>query len=196
MRTPVPLPLQGKCGGFPRFHGKLTSMAEEIRLNELDPRIQRTIWRGLGIKSARQMADETGLDAEQIVLIKKELIDNVDILTINQRRQKMMVNLEQYANEAHDAATNAPAEFKAGLMNTAVAAMKELVRQLALLQAESSAEVQSLNQLRIRELMRLVDEAVLLSVKELAIEHGLDEDAMMQVFAENLRKAAERREIQ
>lgn len=196
MRTPVPLPLQGKCGGFPRFHGKLTSMAEEIRLNELDPRIQRTIWRGLGIKSARQMADETGLDAEQIVLIKKELIDNVDILTINQRRQKMMVNLEQYANEAHDAATNAPAEFKAGLMNTAVAAMKELVRQLALLQAESSAEVQSLNQLRIRELMRLVDEAVLLSVKELAIEHGLDEDSMMQVFAENLRKAAERREIQ
>lgn len=171
-------------------------MAEEQNINELDERTQRVIWRGLGVKSARQIAEETGLQPEDVLRIKNSLLEDVDILTINQRRQKVLINLETMAQDAQDQSVKAAPEFKAGLMNTAVAAMKELARQLVILQTESNTEVATLNQLRVRELMRLVDEAVLLSVKELSVRYDLDEDEMMTVFAENLRKSAERREIQ
>lgn len=167
-------------------------MAEEL---ELDERTQRIIWRGLGTKSAKQIASETGLEPEQILRLKNEMLEEVDILTVTQRRQKVLVNLETLANEAHESASTALPEFKAGLLNTAVAAQKELVRQLAVLQAEDNTKVDALNELRMRELLRLVDEAVLLSVKELAVRHELDEDDMMAVFSENLKRAAERREI-
>jgi hypothetical protein len=168
-------------------------MAEEL---ELDPRVQRVIWRGLGTKSPKQIAADTGLTPEDVIRIKNQMLEEVDVLTVHQRRQKILVNLEQLANEAWDRASTADPEFQAGLFNTAVAAQKELVRQLVALQAEASGEVERLNEMRVRELLRLIDEAVLLSVKELSIVHGLDEDEMMSVFNTNLKKAAERRELE
>lgn len=163
---------------------------------DLDERTQRIIWRGLGNKSARQIAEETGKTPEDILRIKNEMLESVDILTVNQRRQKILVNLEQLSNEAWEKANSASDEFKAGLYNTAVAAQKELVRQLVILQAESTNEVERLNDMRVRELLRLVDESVLLSIKELAVRHDLDEDEMTAVFNANLKKAAERRELE
>lgn len=167
-------------------------MAEDLGLDE---RTQRVIWRALGTKSAKQIAEETGITPEDVLRIKNEMLEAVDVLTISQRRQKVMIQLETLANEAHEQATSAPAEFKAGLLNTAVAAHKELVRQLVVLQQEDDTKVTQLNELRVRELLHLVDDAVALSVKELSVRHGLDEDDMMAVFSENLRRTAERREI-
>ena len=162
---------------------------------EVDERVQRVIWRSLGTKSAKQIAADTGIPVEDVLRIKNEMLEAVDVLSISQRRQKIMIQLETLANEAHEQATNASAEFKAGLLNTAVAAHKELVRQLVILQQEDDSKVDALNELRVRELLRLVDEAVLLSVKQWSVAHDLDEDTLMAEFRDNLARAANRREL-
>ena len=174
---------------------KAEEPVEPVRLDDIDERLHRLIWRGLGTKSPRQIAEETGLDASDILRIKNEMLDSVDVLTVQQRRQKVLVNLEIMSNDAMDRAATADDEFKAGLFNSAIAAMKEVGRQLAQLQAETNQEVDRLNDMRVRELMALVREASLLSIKEWSVRYGLDEDEMMLDFSENLRKAAERREL-
>lgn len=167
-----------------------------VSADDLDERLHRIIWRGLGTKSPSQIAEDTGLQATDILRIKNEMLESVDVLSIQQRRQKVLVNLEVMSNDALDRAANAGDEFKAGLYNSAIAAMKEVGRQLAQLQAETSTELDRLNDMRVRELMALVREATLLSIKEWSVKHDLDEDELMIEFSENLRKAAERREIE
>lgn len=167
-------------------------MAEEI---EITPRIERIIWRGAGNKSARQMAEETGLDPEDILRIKEQMLSEVDILTIQQRRQKTLINLEQISNEAWEDAKSVPVEFKAGMYNSAIAAQKELVRQLKDLQAEETGAVEKLNEMRVRELIKIVEESAVLTFRELAIRYELDEEEMTGIFRKNMLDVAARREL-
>lgn len=170
-------------------------MGEAVAVQDLDERLHRIIWRGLGTKSPRQIAEETGLTPEDILRIKNEMLESVDILSVQQRRQKVLVNLEVMSNDALDRAATADDEFKAGLYNSAIAAQKELVRQLTNLVGEENEAVERLNDMRVRELLRIVDEAVVLSVRELSVKHGIDEDEFLGVFQENLAQTALRREL-
>lgn len=159
-----------------------------------DERLERIVWKGLGIKSVRQIASETGLAPEEVLRVKNELLDSVDVLTVQQRRQKILVDLQEVAQRVQDDYDSSPMEFRAGLMNSAVSAMKTILVELNRTQKGEADAISQLNALRVKELLSLIDEVVLVSVQSIAKEHGLDEDELLSVFSENLESAAMRRD--
>ena len=162
--------------------------------DEIDPRIYRIVWKRLGNRSTRQIADETGLTPEQVFALKREMIEGVDDLTILQKKHKLLVELEEISQDARDAADNASDEFRAGLYNSSIAAMKTMLTELTRFEKQDQAKVDSLNSLRVRELMALMREVVDTSVLEIAEKHNLDADDLFPIFNLNFVKAAQKRD--
>lgn len=167
-------------------------MSNEI---EISPRVEKTVWKRLGNTSVRKIAEETGLTREQVIAIREELLDSVDELTINQKRQKFLVELEGISQDARSAAESAEGRDKGPLYSAAVSAIKTVMAELARMEKSSSQAVESLNLLRVRELLALIRDAVDTSVPEIAEKYGIDEDDLYAIFNANLAKAAIAREI-
>ncbi|USH44477.1 DNA binding protein [Microbacterium phage Cassita] len=162
--------------------------------DEIDPRIERIIWRGLGLKTIRQLSEETGLPPEKIHAIKRELFESVDVLTTQQKKHRLMVVLEEIAQATQEDYDNAPYEFKAGLANSAIASMKTMMTELNRTSKDDQAAIDSLNALRVRELFSLMQEVVETSVEQISESYGLDRDDLFAVFNGNLQKAAQKRD--
>lgn len=161
---------------------------------EIDPRIYRVLWKGLGVKTVRELATETGLEPDQIYAIKRDLYESVDELTVQQKKHKLLVTLEEIAQATQEDYDAAPYEFKAGLANSAIAAMKTIMVELNRVSKQDQEAVDTLNALRVRELFSLMQEVVEVSVRDVAAQHGLDEEELFDVFNGNLAKAAKKRE--
>lgn len=69
---------------------------EEI---EIDSRIENLIWRGIGRKSVRKMAEETGLSVERVAQIRTQLIEGVDEITLDMKRSKLLADLQEVADK-------------------------------------------------------------------------------------------------
>lgn len=168
----------------------MTDLAEY----EIDPRLISQVWQGLGLKPLKQIADETGLSRDQIIRLREEMLSSVDDLTIQQKRQKLIMSLEEMAQEARAAFDNADYEFKAGLINASVGAIAKVLAELNRMEKADTSKVDSLNAMRVRELVALVREAVDTSVPQIAAQYGIDEEDLFDVFNENLQLAAQRRD--
>lgn len=153
-------------------------------------RIDRLIWQYVGRKSVREIAEMTGLTPEKVLQRKNELLEEVDVLTIEQKRQKLLISLDEIAQDAMDKAVSISAEFYAGTLNSAVAAIKTMLGELARMEAKDQGKVEALNQLRVRELLRLVDSTVARTMAQISKEHELDEGDLMEVFQGHLVESA------
>lgn len=165
-------------------------MPSEVEEFEIDPRIEKIVWRGLGVKSLKAIADETGLSRDDVIRIRTELLDGVDVLTEHQARTKLLVELESMVYEARDRAQRSDDEFYSGMMNSAVAAIKAIQAERQRMSKENKDKIDQLNQLRVRELLRLIDTSVASTLHEIADTHGLDEDELLGIFQSHLRPAA------
>ena len=52
-------------------------MSDELAVpnDDIDERLEKAIWKSLGRKSARQIADDTGLSPERVLRAKREMGD-------------------------------------------------------------------------------------------------------------------------
>lgn len=153
-------------------------------------RVDEIIWRNADIKSARQIADMVGLRPEEVLRRKKELVEEVDDLTIKAIRTRLLIDLQSIARKTQEDYDNAPFEFKAGLMNSAVASMKLVLVEMTRAEKADSSKVDALNALRQREILRLVRDSVLTTLDEIAELHDLDRDQLQDVFQKNLVQTA------
>lgn len=171
-------------------------MSELARLDEAkpNPQLDKIIWRNAGLKSVRWIAEKTGMTPDQVLRRKNELFDEVDELTIDQARQRLVIDIQTMMNDARKAAEQSPNEFKAGLYNTAMAGAKTLLTQLDRMEKNSGGAKAELNAMRVRELLQLVRESVDTSVPQVAQAYDLDENELFDIFNENLRLAAAKRD--
>lgn len=160
----------------------------------IDPRIEKTVWKSLGLKPLKQIADETGLSRDQIIRIREELLSSVDDLTIMQKRQKLIISLEEMSQVARDDYDNAPYEFKAGILNSAISAIAKVQAELARMAKSDQSKVEELNQKRVRELVSLIREVVDTSVTEVSAQYDIPEEELFEVFNKNLDEAARKRD--
>lgn len=163
----------------------------ELEEFEIDSRIEKLIWRSIGRKSVRKMAEETGLPVEMVARIRTELLDGVDELTIDQKRTKLLVDLQDIADTArsdYDSADDTDSGSK--LLTVAVGAIKTVLGEMRQIEKSSSGAIDALNQMRIRELMRLIDLTVAKTFAVLSERHGLEEDEMYEIFQGFLKPAA------
>lgn len=145
------------------------------------------LWELVGTRTPKQIADELGLPPAEVVRRTREMLESVDILTIEQQRQKLMIDVGRIARKAEEAFDNSLDERnKSGLLNSAVNAQKEVLRQLEKMEAQNAGAVDALNRMRVAELVRLVETAVVDTLAELVPDR---EDAM-DVFYGYLETAA------
>lgn len=154
-------------------------------------RVDEIIWRGAGVKSVRKIAEETGLKPEEVLRRKNELLEEVDPLTIQQTRQRLLIDLQRIARKTQEDYDNAPFEFKAGLMNSAVASMKLVLAEMTRAEKADNTRVTELNALRQREILRLIQETVNNTLDEISESHNIDRDALQDVFQKNLVQTAQ-----
>lgn len=164
---------------------------------EIDDRIDRLIWRSIGRRSLRQVAEETGVALEQLAFRRTELLDSIDELTIQQKRAKLLVDLQEIADTARDDYEDEPDKDKGSkLLTAAIGATKAVLDQLAKMEKADTSKVETLNALRVRELVSLIQEAVDTSVPEISKEYDISEQVLFDIFNKNLGKAALKREIE
>ena len=161
-----------------------------------DSRISEIIWRGAGVKSVRKIAEETGLRPEEVLRRKNELLEEVDPLTIQQTRQRLIIDLQRIARKTQEDYEASPFEFKAGLVNSAVASMKLVLAEMTRAEKADNSKVESLTQKRVAELVSLMREVVDISVVEIATKYGLDEEDLYEVFNRRMVEAAQKRDVQ
>lgn len=163
------------------MYGIMRDMSEEVE--EFDQeRADRLISRYIGRRSIREIAEMTGMRPEEVMNRKSEIINNVDVLTVQEKRAKLLYELDELAADARERAKDTSDEFLSGMLNSSVSAMKVILVELARAEKANEGAVEQLNQLRIRELLRLVDATVARSVREIAATHDLDETELMEVF--------------
>lgn len=168
-------------------------MTTDIEL-QITPRIEKLIWRDLGKKSVRQIAKETGLEPEAVLRAKNEMFESIDDLTILQKKQRLIIELESISQTAKDAAENTIDEFKSGMWNSAISAMKAVMVELNRLDKADNTKVEALNALRIKELVSLMYEVVDSGVPVIAARYEIPEDELFEVFNDAMSRAAARRE--
>lgn len=156
----------------------------------VDDRTKRLIWKRLGIRSARQIAEETGLAVDVVIRTRNEMLEAVDDLTIQQAKQKLIADLQDIATKTQEDYDEAPFEFKAGLMNSSIAAMKTILVELNRTDKADEEKVNHLNEMRVRELMNLIQEVVDISVDEMVEKYDLAKDEIYAIFDANMQKAA------
>ena len=159
-------------------------------------RIESLIWKHSGVKSVKDIAKLTGVNPTEVLRIRKELLEGVDDLTIQQKRQRLMVELEGMARDARARAEAIPDEFYAGTINAATGAIKAQLAELRLLEKQDSSRIDELNQKRVKELVELVQEVVTDSVMEIAEKYNLDQEELYTVFDTRMIEAARKRDMQ
>ena len=115
----------------------------------------------------------------------------MDVLSVEQKKQKFIVMLEEIAHDTKEDYDNAPYEFKSGLMNSSIAAMKTIMVELNRTSKEEQGRIEQLNALRVKELLRLVDKTVATTLAEIATTYELDEDELQSIFQSHLVPTAQ-----
>lgn len=166
---------------------------EIVSAGSIDRRTERAIWRGMLTKSVRQLADETGLTTDAVLRIRNQMLESVDALSIDQRRTKLLVELQEISDRARqEFETTTDARSKAPLLATSVSAMKVVLGELRNLEKTGSAEVDTLNALRLQELTTLMRETVDGGVAEVAEKFDIDKQLLFDIFNAKLMEAATR----
>lgn len=158
-------------------------------------RITSLIWRHIGIKPVREIAEMAGVKPDEVLRRKNELLEDIDVLTIAEKRSQLMVKLQEIAAQTQEDYENSPWEFKAGLMNSSIASMKMILSELSRAERADDSKVEALNQKRIQELVNLVKEVVDVSVREISEKYELDDTELFDVFNARMIEAAQRRDL-
>ena len=146
------------------------------------------LWELVGTRTPKQIADELGLPPAEVVRRTREMLGSVDVLTIEQQRQKLMIDVGRIARKAEEAFDNSLDERnKSGLLNSAVNAQKEVLRQLEKMEVRNAEAVDALNRMRVAELVRLVETAVVDTLSEL---DPANYDENMKIFYGYLEAAS------
>ena len=162
----------------------------EPAVREFEPGEDKLIAENVGVKTPREIALMLNADPKDVLRRASELLDQVDVLTISQQRQKLVMNLNLIAKDSLDAAKLTVDEYKAGLYNSAISAIEKIMKQMDRLKDEDDAQIEVLNRARIRELLRLVDKVIALGCVDIAHEYGIPEEALLGVFQARIVPAA------
>lgn len=169
-------------------------MADE--LDTTGSRIESYIYRHIGSKSAREMATDLGVTPEQVIQVKREMVDSIDEITIQIQKAKLLRSLQELADDARERSKSVSDERNySGMVNAATGAIDKLLKELNRTAKQDSEALAELNRYRVKELFSLVQETVEVSVVEVAEKYDLDEDLVFAIFNRNLSLAANKREM-
>lgn len=169
----------------------MAGMGKDIAVIDPD-KVDDYIMKWVGKKPISDIAKSVGMEPNACLRRKAELLDAVDVLTIQQKRQQAIMKVSEMAEEAHEKAKTIASEFYAGTINAAVGAMKVILGELNRMEKDSSGLVETLNQMRLLEIKRYINDVIMITVRQASNTFpGIDEDKLLDMFQENLVVAAQ-----
>lgn len=154
-------------------------------------RIEKWIWRNVGRQSVREMAAELGVSPEAVLKVKRDMVDSVDPITEQVLRAKLLRQMHDLADTAQERASDAEERNVAGLINASAGAIKNLFVEYNRAAKQNDSAVQALNEMRVREILRLIDTAVAKTLGDISEQYDLDNDVLQGIFQGYLRESAE-----
>lgn len=152
--------------------------------------IDAEIMSRVGRESTVEIAKRLGLTPHEVKRRVSELLDSIDVLTIQQQRARLMIQLNEISSQAiariQEIGSNIDDREYAAVLNASTNAIKVSLAELARMEKADDSKVDALNELRVRELIRLMDRVVNRSVAEVAVTFGVDEQSLLDIFRDNL----------
>lgn len=159
-----------------------------------DERIEKYVWSRIGKESARDMAKALGVSPEEILRVKRSIVEEVDAISIEVQKARLLRTLQELADDAMERSKDISSEFFAGTINASVGAIKTLLVELNRTSKQDSAAVESLNLLRTRELTSLMLEVVDATVPLIAERYEIPEQDIFLMFNDAFTRAVARRD--
>lgn len=128
-----------------------------------DSAVDRYIASNLGRLTPRELAEQTGFTEAEVVQKANEYYDSL-VITAHQKRAKLLMQLEDVANEAIERGKNSNSRDSSGNLNSATAAIKALNKEI---DDAAKREVASQDEAYSRILVRIVEKSFDRSLGEL-----------------------------
>lgn len=166
-------------------------MSNELVVPEVDERTRRQVMRRLGTRTPRQIAEELGITPDIVLAVKRDIVDSMDALTVDEHVAKAFVDLQEVVGMAlSEFNSTEDARSKAPLLSAAVTATKTTLQMLEKWASKNAGAVETLNKRRQTELIRLMQRTVDGGVDEIAETYDLDKQALFDIFNQKLLEAA------
>lgn len=143
-----------------------------------------------GVRSANDLAEETGLLPEEVVRRTQELLDRV-VLTFPQRRAKAIFQLDEVVAEMASRYKGASDEDLSKLGSTAAGAVGRVLRELRDMEKDARQYEGEQQAVMERALATLVDRAMNRVIGELKVRHPeIEESVLTGLVQTNLVEVA------
>lgn len=162
--------------------------------------VDRYLWRFIGKQPVKWIAENlnaeygTNYSPSDVLRMVQENLERVDVLTVRQKQQRILMQLQENSEMAQERIRRIGDKIEdreyAQILNASTNALNASLRELARLGKEDNTQIEQLNSLRVRELLRLMDRVVTSGVKEISEAYGIDEYELSQVFQDKLVESA------
>jgi hypothetical protein len=170
------------CDGFVGATWLVTGPSRLVSMKE--SAIDSLLIRYAGVKSANDIAEETGLEPEEVLRRTQELLDRVT-LTFPQRRAKAIFQLDEITAEMAGRYKRADDENLARLGNTAAGAIGRVLGELRALEKDAKEHEEEQAAAMGRVLATLVDRAMNRAIGELKQRHPEIETGVLSEIVES-----------
>lgn len=172
----------------------MSSTELEVTDDLWNEEIDHMLLRKVGVQSTAEIARELGIGPLDVRKRVNELLEDIDVLTVQQERTRLLIELRALVNRATERLDQigtglSDREF-AQVLNSTSQTIRVHLQELDKMEVKDDEALKELNRRRVAELLKLMDRVVLTSVQEIASAHGLDETEMLEVFSSRLVEAA------
>lgn len=176
--------------------GELEVQSEESEWTE---EVDRMLLRAVGVKSTTEISRELGIQPLEVRRRINSLLEEIDILTVQQERTRLLIELRSLVNRATERLDQigtglSDREF-AQVLNSTAQTIRVHLQELDKMEDKDDEALKELNRKRLSELLALVDRTITLSVGEIAEVYKLEESELMEVFSSRLLEAAQEMDL-
>lgn len=177
----------------------MSSTELEVTDDLWNEEIDRMLLRKVGVQSTAEIARELGIGPLDVRKRVNELLEDIDVLTVQQERTRLLIELRALVNRATERLDQigtglSDREF-AQVLNSTSQTIRVHLQELDKMESKDDEALKELNRKRVQELLSLVDRTVVLSVGEIAEAYDLKEEDLMGVFSARLLEAAQEMDL-
>lgn len=156
--------------------------------------VDRMILRSVGVKPTTEIASELGMSPLEVRRRVNDLLESIDVLTVQQERTRLLIELRSLVNRATERldaiGTGLSDREFAQVLNSTSQTIRVHLQELDRMEAKDDEALKELNAKRVAELARLVDVTVTKSIEEISQTYNIEEHELTEIFASRLGDVA------
>lgn len=129
--------------------------------------IDEKLIRYAGVKTPAEISELTGVPAEDVARRIYDILNSIDLLSIEQMRAKAMITLLGFIAEIDERKETAVDRNFAAMANAAGGNLARVLKELEDMEKRTKLDIEAINQRRAHELVSMIERSVDRSIGEL-----------------------------